>query len=71
MLQAAIDSCEMVCTLLHTREAIVNRDLMLHPRVRWFSTAKANIIGNGGTGARTWRGGMPLPLPWCHVCAAL
>lgn len=51
-MQAAIDSCsQQTCTLLQSRTLFSTEgSIYLHPRVRFFSTAKANIHSLGGNG---------------------
>ncbi len=51
-MQAAIDSCsQQACTLLHSRTLFATEGgVYLHNRVRFFSTAKANIHSLGGNG---------------------
>lgn len=49
-LQAAADSCELPCTLLQTTAFNLDRGVAFNPRNGFFATAKALIVGAGGSG---------------------
>jgi hypothetical protein len=51
-LQAAADSCELPCTLLQTTAFNLDRGVAFNPRNGFFATAKALIVGAGGSGVQ-------------------
>ena len=47
MLQAAINSCSVVCNLMLTRALSIGQEVFINPNVAVFSTAQALLIGTG------------------------